>query len=146
MMETDLTIGALARQTGTNVQTIRYYEQIGLLRQPSRTRGNQRRYSARDARRLSFIRHARALGFPLDSVRALLALADDPDQPCEAADAIAQHHLRDVENRLRSLMALRDELKRMIRQCAGGRVGDCRVIEVLADHSECLSDEHSAIV
>lgn len=135
-----LSIGVLAQRTGTKVQTIRYYEQIGLIEKPGRTSGGQRRYTEADLDRLAFIRHARELGFALEAVRELLDLADTPDRPCADADAIARRQLVRVEQRLRRLEALRTELTRMIEQCSGGRVAACRVIEVLRDHSECLTD------
>lgn len=139
-----LTIGALARKTGTKVQTIRYYEQIGLMPEPGRTGGGQRRYGDAELDRLAFIRHARQLGFSLDAIRELLDLSDHPDRPCEEADTIARRQLRQVEQRMARLEALRAELQRMVRECSGGRTADCRVLEVLRDHSECLT-EHDAI-
>lgn len=143
MAERDFTIGQLAGRTGCKVQTIRYYEQIGLMPKPPRTEGNQRRYGARHLERLAFIRHSRELGFPLDAIRELLDLADDPTRSCEAADRIARRQLHQVESRLARLQALRRELKRMIVQCHGGRIADCRVIEVLADHGQCLHEDHA---
>lgn len=139
-----LTIGRLSRETGTKVQTIRYYEQIGLMRAAERSTGGQRRYTTGDLARLAFVRHARELGFPLDAIRELLDLSDNPNRPCEEADAIARRQLDRVERRIRRLEALRSELARMIEECSGGRVSDCRVIEVLRDHSECLTDDHEA--
>ena len=139
-----LTIGTLAQKTGTKVQTVRYYEQIGLMPDPGRTEGGQRRYGDADLDRLSFIRHARQLGFTLEAIRELLDLSDHPDRPCHEADAIARRQLKQVEQRLARLEALRAELKRMLHECAGGRTADCRVLEVLRDHSECLTD-HSGI-
>lgn len=141
-MSDEFTIGRLAKATGSKVQTIRYYEAIGLMPAPSRTAGNQRRYGARHLERLAFIRHSRQLGFPLEAIRQLLSLADDPDQPCETADRIAQTQLREVESRIERLQALKAELRRMVVQCEGGRVAECRVIEVLADHAHCLYDDH----
>ena len=135
-----LSIGELSRRTATKVQTIRYYEQIGLMREAERSAGGQRRYAERDLERLAFIRHARELGFPLDAIRELLDLADNPKRPCEEADAIARRQLIRVEQRIRRLEALRAELTRMLEECAGGRVSECRVIEVLRDHSQCLTD------
>lgn len=135
-----LTIGTLAQKTGTKVQTVRYYEQIGLMPDPGRTEGGQRRYGDADLDRLSFIRHARQLGFTLEAIRELLDLSDHPDRPCHEADAIARRQLKQVEQRLTRLEALRAELKRMVHECAGGRTADCRVLEVLRDHSECLTD------
>ncbi len=128
-----LTIGRVAAATGCKVQTIRYYEEIGLLARPARSRGNQRLYDAAAVERLTFIRHARELGFPLEAIRDLLSLADRPEQCCAAADAIARRHLEQVEQRIARLTALEAELKRMIAQCSGGRISDCRVIEALGD-------------
>lgn len=139
-----LTIGSLAKKTGTKVQTIRYYEQIGLMPEPGRTEGGQRRYGAAELDRLSFIRHSRQLGFPLDAIRELLDLSDHPDKSCQEADAIARRQLRQVEQRIARLKALRTELKRMVHECSGGQTADCRVLEVLRDHSECLT-EHDDI-
>lgn len=135
-----LSIGELATRTGTKVQTVRYYEQIGLMPEPSRTAGGQRRYDEAALDRLAFIRHARQLGFGLDSIRELLDLADRPEQPCAPADSIAHRQLRQVEQRIARLESLRGELQRMIRDCDGGRMAECRVLEVLRDHSQCLTD------
>lgn len=86
-------IGDLASRTGTKVETIRYYEKVGLLPAPARTGGNHRAYTRAHADRLAFIRHSRELGFSLESVRAILALSDDADRPCAEVDAIAREHL-----------------------------------------------------
>jgi len=139
-----LTIGTLGQRTGTKVQTIRYYEEIGLMPEPDRTEGGQRRYGEQAIDRLAFIRHARQLGFTLESIRELLDLSDHPERPCDEADSIARKQLRDVELRLSRLEALRAELTRMVEECSGGRAADCRVLEVLRDHGECLTDHNSA--
>lgn len=136
------TIGRLARATGCKVQTIRYYEQIGLLPEPVRSQGNQRLYGQPDIDRLTFIRHSRELGFSLQAIRDLLSLSDHPEQSCEAADAIARAQLGEVERRIGRLQALKGELTRMVDECSGGRVSDCRVIEVLRDHALCEAEEH----
>lgn len=136
----NLTIGDLAKRTGVKVQTIRYYETIDLLPAPDRTDGNQRRYDDRATHTLRFIRHARDLGFEIDQIRGLLSLVANPEESCTGADAIARHHLSQVEQRIAILQSLRSELKRMIRQCSGGRVATCRVIEVLADHAHCETE------
>lgn len=132
-MERSFSIGVLAREAGIKVQTVRYYEEIGLLPPPARTDGNQRRYDGRARSRLNFIRHARELGFPLDAIRDLLALSDRPDHSCEEVDAIARRHLRAVEQRLHRLACLREELTRMVNECAAGSVAQCRIIEVLSE-------------
>jgi DNA-binding transcriptional MerR regulator len=135
-----LTIGKLGASAGVKIPTIRYYEQIGLLPEAGRSAGNQRLYGRDALGRLAFIRHARDLGFSLEAIRDLLSLADDPDQPCATADAIARAQLAEVENRLARLAALRLELERMVAQCAGGRIADCRIIEALGRHSPCATD------
>tara|TARA_R100000365_G_C2680644_1_gene26201 strand:+ start:61 stop:489 length:429 start_codon:yes stop_codon:yes gene_type:complete len=134
-----LTIGTLARKTGTKVQTIRYYEQIGLMPEPGRTEGGQRRYGQDELDRLAFIRHARQLGFPLDAIREILELADSPQRSCTDVDSVARRQLKQVEQRILRLQALKKELKRMIAECSGGSVAECRVLKVLRDHSECLT-------
>ena len=125
-------IGELARATATNVETIRYYERIGLLPAPPRTAGNYRAYSAKHVGRLSFTRRARDLGFPIEQIRALLDLSDQRDRPCEAVDLIAREHLAEVERKLTDLKALRRELGALIGQCQHGTVAECRIIEALA--------------
>ena len=142
VMEMNHTIGELAARTGCKVQTVRYYEQIGLMPEPARTEGNQRRYGSRHLERLAFIRHSRQLGFSLQTIRELLSLADDPGRSCAAADQLAQRQLEHVESRIARLEALKTELERMIARCGRGRIANCRVIEVLADHTHCLTDHH----
>lgn len=124
-------IGQLARTTNTKVETIRFYEKIGLLAAPARTNGNYRDYSQRHLARLSFIRRARDLGFTLDQVRALLTLADDRDQPCGAVDTVAREHLAQIDQKIADLRALRRELDDIISQCGQGAICDCRIIEAL---------------
>lgn len=143
-MMKSLPIGELASQTGVKVPTIRYYEGVGLLPQPVRSQSQRRVYDGSDVKRLRFIRHARELGFDVEDIRQLLALADQPTRSCREVDAIARRHLVDIQSRLRRLNALKAEVSRMIQHCAKGRVADCRVIEVLADHQHCAHhrDEH----
>lgn len=136
-------IGKAAERSGVKVPTIRYYQDIGLLPAIGRTEGNRRLYSAADINRLTFIRHARELGFELDAIRTLLHLQDEPAQPCADADSIAKARLDDVRQRIASLRALEAELERMVVGCSHGRVETCRVIEILADHGECRFHDHS---
>lgn len=135
-------IGEAARQSGVKVPTIRYYEEIGLLPAPPRSQSNRRHYAEADLRRLTFIRHARELGFEIGAIRALLTLQDDPSQPCATADTIAKARLAEVEQRIRSLSALKAELELMVEGCSHGHVANCRVIEVLADHGKCAHAHH----
>jgi Cu(I)-responsive transcriptional regulator len=133
-------IGELSRATGTNAETIRYYERIGLLPKPGRTDGNYRDYGAADQERLTFIRHARGLGFDIADIRSLLNLAEDPGGDCGEADRIATGHLDAVERKIEQLEQLRVELRRMIKQCRGGQIADCRIMQSLGDHRLCDGD------
>ncbi len=126
-----LTIGDLGKATGTKVETVRYYEKIGLLPKPPRTGGNYRDYGEAELGRLSFIRRARDLGFSLDQVRALLKLSDDEGHDCAGIDRIAHAHLLEVDRKLADLTALRRELKAVIDSCQGGIIADCRIVEAL---------------
>lgn len=135
----EFSIGDLARSTSVKVPTIRYYEQIGLLPPPPRTEGGQRRYGQSEVERLNFIRHSRELGFEIEDIRELLAMNATPQASCHEADSIAARHLDEVDRRIDSLRTLRGELSRMIDECQHGRICDCRIIEVLADHSKCVT-------
>lgn len=139
-----LSIGGLARATGVKPTTIRWYEAEGLLPPPARTGGGHRAYGRAHLDRLGFIRHARELGFGLPAIRDLLGLADRPDADCAAVHAIAMTQIDEIDGRLRGLHALREELSRMAERCRGGTVGDCRVIETLADfaHGHCQDSRH----
>ncbi len=139
-----ISIGEAAQTSGVKTSTIRFYEQIGLLPTPARTEGNRRVYGAEDVQRLAFIRHARELGFEVDAIRTLLVLQDDLDQPCTDADAIARARLGEVEQRIASLMALKAELEQMVDGCGHGRLNECNVIGVLADHGRCMHPNHRA--
>lgn len=125
-------IGELARAAETTAETIRYYETIGLLPSPPRTAGNYRAYTAAHLQRLVFTRRARSLGFAIEQVRALLGLADQREQSCEAVDAIARENLAEVERKLADLAALRGELDELIGRCSHRTVAECRIIEALA--------------
>lgn len=138
-----VTIGSLARQADCKVQTIRYYEQIGLMPAPARTTGNQRLYDAGHLRRLKFIRHSRQLGFSLNQTKTLLQLSDNPNAVCHTADEIARAHLEKIDTRIAQLQELKEEVARMVNRCSGQRISECEVIGSLADHSRCLHPNHS---
>lgn len=125
-------IGDLSQHTGVNIETIRYYERVGVLPAPLRQANGWRSYTEADARRLEFVRHARELGFDLADVRALLALQEQPEASCEDASRIAAAQLAEVESRIARLLSLREELSRMVAECRHGVVAECRVIEALA--------------
>ncbi|KEJ89005.1 MerR family transcriptional regulator [Sulfitobacter donghicola] len=132
-------IGQLSKRTGVKIPTIRYYEQMGLIDEPERSEGNQRRYTKAGLSRLSFIRHSRDLGFSVEDIRGLLELSQHPEKPCSDAHSIAAQHLRDVQGRIAKLRRLERELKR-ITKCDAGNVAACAVIETLADHGLCETE------
>lgn len=137
------TIGELSRRTNVKVPTIRYYEQVELLAAPPRSEGGQRLYDETIVHRLNFIRHARELGFEVDDIRELISMTASPQESCHGADSIARKHLDEIDQRIKRLTILREELSRMISECGHGRVCDCRVIEVLANHDLCKHDHAS---
>jgi DNA-binding transcriptional MerR regulator len=131
----DISIGELARRSGVKAPTIRFYERAGLLPAPARTEGRQRRYGRAAVGRLNFIRHARELGFEVSAVRELLALGEQPNRPCAEVDSLASRRIADIDRRIAQLVALRGELRHALDACGHGRIGECRVIEALAEQS-----------
>ena len=125
-------IGGLSKATGTKVNTIRFYEDIGLMPEAARTAAGQRTYKEQDVERLSFIRHARKLGFSIDETRSLLSVKARPDQSTGEAGDIALRHLRAVDERISRLQALRSELRSVVAACTGGEVSECKIIETLS--------------
>lgn len=136
----DYAIGELSALAGVKVPTIRYYEEIGLLAAPPRTEGNQRRYGGEALNRLRFIAHARAMGFPMASLKAMLRIAGHPEDPCDDIDELVRGRLVEVDERIARLTNLRAELAGMLQCHAHGKVAECRVIEVLSDHDNCAHE------
>ncbi|PXW67175.1 DNA-binding transcriptional MerR regulator [Loktanella sp. PT4BL] len=131
-------IGELSKRTKVKVPTIRYYEEMGLLAEAERTAGNQRRYDKDGLERLSFIRHARDLGFSIEAILSLIELQDHPDRSCEAANSIATSQLVSVRAKIKQLKALEKELVRISKGCDGSGVSeDCYVLASLSDHGLC---------
>lgn len=125
-------IGDLASATGTKVNTIRFYEEIGLMLPAARTDSGRRTYAPSDLERLRFIRHARELGFETQEVRSLLALGDQPERECTEVTDIALRHLAVVNEKIAKLTMLRNELDRVAKSCAGRTVAECRILESLS--------------
>lgn len=136
-MSKPLTIGNLSRESGVNLETIRFYERSGLLPQPQRSASGYRHYQAVDVRRLRFIRRGRELGFSLDEIRSLLDLAAHPESPCDAADRMAREHLDAIEARIRDLQNMQAELNK-IAGCQSGHAEHCRLLEAL-DSRDCCA-------
>ncbi|MBL6651477.1 MAG: helix-turn-helix domain-containing protein [Reyranella sp.] len=127
-----MSIGALARRSGVLAETIRYYETEGLLPKPERSAGGYRLYDASDVERLSFIRHARDLGFKLDAVRQLLGLADRKVNTCDEVQELASAHLAEVRVKLADLRRMERVLSDLIRSCKGSTVPECLLLDALA--------------
>ncbi|WP_028237989.1 MerR family transcriptional regulator [Stutzerimonas azotifigens] len=126
-----LTIGKLSKTTGVNVETIRYYERIGLLTPAVRTESGYRTFGEREAERLRFVKRGRELGFSLEEIRTLVELADQPGQPCAEVDRLAEGHLAEVRQRIADLRRLEAELERLV-GCTESSVRECRIVEALS--------------
>ncbi len=124
-------IATLARRTGCKVETIRYYERIGILPEPPRNSGGQRRYRAWHLKRLNFVRRARDLGVTLADVRGLLLRVDEQGPGCDEVRTMALGHLEGVRARLADLEAMEAVLGEMVARCEGGKVPDCPIIDAL---------------
>ena len=128
-----LPIGELSRRTGVNIETVRYYEKIGLMPAPARSEGGHRLYGRGHLLRLNFVRRARELGFTLNEIRDLLELAEQRDLPCAEAREVAAAHLGDVRSKLAALRKMEEVLVEMVSRCADGATPDCPILEALFD-------------
>ncbi len=128
-------VGELASRAGSKVETVRYYERAGLMPDPPRTPGGHRLYSEGHLKRLVFIRKSRGLGFPIEQVRELLKLIDEPSHTCGEVKALAMLQAREVERKITELKRLRAALNQMAVKCKGGSytVDDCPIINALFD-------------
>ena len=126
-----VTIGGLSKQTGCNIETIRYYERIGLLPKPPRTEGGHRLYEREQIKRLVFIRRSRELGFSLDEIRTLLQLVDGKQYTCQEVKALTEEHLGDIKKKIADLKKLQKTLGEISAQCQGGQVPECPMIDAL---------------
>ena len=140
MSEQNLTIGALSAQTGCNIPTIRYYEQIGLLPHPARAVNGHRYYREADLKRLTFIKRCRDFGFPIEQVRALMSLFEDGDRACVEVRDLAQEHLNIVRAKQEEMRQLEASLMAFVDSCTeaciGGTTRNCIIIEDLSTAEE----------
>lgn len=125
-----MNIGEVAEQTGLPAKTIRYYEDIGLVT-PKREANGYRVFARTDAHKLAFLARARALGFSIEDCRNLLALWEDRKRASADVRAIAQQHLAEIENKIAGLVAMRDTLSELVRECAGDNRPDCPILKGL---------------
>ncbi|HZQ00329.1 MAG TPA: helix-turn-helix domain-containing protein [Reyranella sp.] len=126
-------IGPLAERSGVNIETIRYYERIGLMPRPPRSQGGYRLYGGDDVARLRFVRRARDLGFTLDEVRRLLGLAAGKSNSCRRVRDVAAHHLADIRGKIADLERMERVLGRLVAACAKGDLPDCPLLAALAN-------------
>lgn len=124
-------IGAMSRETGVKIETIRYYERIELMPKPDRTAGGNRQYTHDHLKRLSFIKRSRELGFSIGEIRAMLAMVDRDGVSCREVHAMTTEHLASVSDKIRHLKKLERALTSMAAECAKGDVPDCPIIETL---------------
>lgn len=124
-------IGALASQSGVNIETIRYYEKIGAMPKPARSTGGYRLYTVEHLKRLSFIRRGRELGFALDEIRGLLRLVDGHSYTCAEIRALTLDHVADIRRKIADLRRLERVMTEISSHCSGRRVPDCPIIDVL---------------
>lgn len=126
-----LTIGRLAGHSGVNLETVRYYERIGLMPKPQRTEGGHRLYDRQHLKRIGFIRRSRELGFSLEEIRSLLALVDGGVYTCAQVRDMTLQHSADVRRKIADLRRLERSLRAMAAQCSGDTVPKCPIIDVL---------------
>ena len=131
-----IAIGALSKHTGTNIETIRYYERVGLLPTPARSSGGYRLYGTDHVKRLNFVRRARALGFSVAEVRKLLTLADQRRRPCAEVRVVAMAHLQDVKAKIADLRQMERVLRDTVARCEAGSGSHCPMIDALYTDAE----------
>ncbi len=127
-----LKIGEVAKQSGLGVETVRFYEREGLIAEPPRRASGYRAYPGSVVPRLSFIRHAKELGFTLKEIRELLSLRVDRRANCSAVEKRAQAKITDIEERIRSLQRIRRTLRKLVEACDGRKpTSECPILESL---------------
>ena len=125
------TIGWLSANTGVNIETVRYYERIGLLPRPARSSGGQRLFGRPEEDRLRFIRRSRELGFSIEDVRTMLRLVDGGRFTCAQVRGLAVEHLADIRSKIADLQRLETALADLAERCKGRTVPECPLIETL---------------
>lgn len=123
----------MARATGCNLETIRYYEKIGIMPDPPRSTKGYRSYDNAHVRRLKFVMRSRDLGFSLEEVRGLLGLVDEQSRTCAEVQIIAEDHLTDVRAKIADLQRIEHVLSDTVARCTGDAVPECAVIDALLD-------------
>ena len=130
-VKTEFSIGALSSDSGVNIETIRYYEKIGVMPKPARSKGGYRLYAADHIKRLTFIRRGRELGFSLDELRDLLRLVDGHKHTCAEVRTLTLEHVCDIRRKIADLKRLERVMTAIAAQCSGKRTPDCPIIDAL---------------
>jgi MerR family mercuric resistance operon transcriptional regulator len=138
-----LSIGELSKQSGVNIETIRYYEKIGVMPAPGRSTSGYRVYDADHLKRLSFVRRSRQLGFSLDEIRGLLRLVDGDAYTCAQVRKLTLEHVAEIRRKIADLKRLKQVMEEMAAQCSGERAPECPIIDALFDARRQF-DEHGA--
>ena len=141
-----LSIGALSKQSGVNVETVRYYEKIGVMPTAARSASGYRVYSSHHVRRLHFVRRGRELGFSLDELRNLLRLVDGHTFTCAEVHALTVEHLRDIRQKIVDLRRLERVMSDMAAKCKGDQVPECPIIDALFEMGSVTGAAGTAIV
>jgi MerR family mercuric resistance operon transcriptional regulator len=126
-----LSIGTLSQQSGVNIETIRYYEKIGVMPEPERTAGGYRVYGPEHVKRLHFVRRGRELGFSLDELRGLLLVVDGHRYTCAEVHALTIEHLKDIRQKIADLKRLERVMSDMAASCSRDQIPECPVIDAL---------------
>jgi len=129
----DITIGELSKRTGVNIETVRYYERIGLMPNPARTEGGHRLFDGEQVKRLTFIARSRQLGFSLKEIRTLMSLVDQGDYSCDEVNALTRRHLDKVRAKIADLQRLAKTLEEISAKCDGGKAPECPIFDALYD-------------
>jgi MerR family mercuric resistance operon transcriptional regulator len=127
----EFSIGVLSERSGVNIETIRYYEKVGIMPSPARSAGGYRIYGPEHVRRLHFVRRGRELGFSLDELRGLLHLVDGHTFTCAQVHSLTVQHLKDIRQKIADLRRLERVMTDMARQCKGDQVPECPIIDAL---------------
>jgi MerR family mercuric resistance operon transcriptional regulator len=128
-----LSIGALSKQSGVNIEAIRYYEKIGVMPAPDRSASGYRLYTLEHLKRLSFVRRSRELGFSLDEIRGLLRLVDGDAYSCARVRELTLDHVAEIRRKIADLKRLKRVMEEMAARCSGGRAPECAIVDALFD-------------
>jgi MerR family transcriptional regulator, mercuric resistance operon regulatory protein len=126
-----LTRGEIAKRTGCNIETVRYYEKVGILPEPPRTSGGHRVYGEEHLKRLVFVRRSRELGFSIEEITGLLSLVDGGDYSCSEVHALTVKHIESIQSKIADLTRLETNLTEMAAHCSKGDIPECHVVDTL---------------